>query len=136
MQQPADAVPLWLSSYQLLIHFQGSMNGYGFVYNKRTKTWEDSTNIIQQEGFFFLQSATWFMACVKNFARSTDQTFTVKSQMSWGTVFRSWQRCALIKASPSQFTTIDSLLHQQGAVTVKAVTTALRQCRPFLGKLT
>ena len=133
--QVEDAAPMWLSSYQLLVHFQGFQGEYGLFYNKQAKEWVSADKVVQQDGYAFLQCAAWFMASIKNFGKCVGASLTIQSQMPWGTVFRSWQRCLLVAASPSVFQRVDALLQQQGAIAVKKVTTALKQCRAFRGEL-
>ena len=130
-----DATPMWLSSYQLLIHFQGTMNEYGMHYDKKTKRWDTAAHVVQQDGYSILSCAASFMASVKAFGKCLEFPLTVQNQMPWGTVFRSWQRCLLLAASPSVFQRVDEQLHRHDAVAIKKVTTALKQCPAFLGVL-
>eukprot|EP00435_Cladocopium_sp_Y103_P052600 s1210_g16.t1 len=50
-----DGVPLWLSSYQLYVHFQCSTGADGFVYDPKEKLWRLADDHVHRNGYDFLK---------------------------------------------------------------------------------
>ena len=115
----ADATPIWLSSYQLLMHYQAVTGGFGFEYRRRGRQWLVIRDPESQFGF--LQRATWMQSLLRNYASLLGHDFDAQPQLPWGSSFRSWQRCILIQASTSSFARIDQTLRRQGIAGLKTV---------------
>ena len=124
------AIPMWLSSYQLYAHFQWSTGNLGYHYNRKTKVYEPLTGRLQNEDYNFLRSAGWFVAMVKCFAHTDLEECNVQSRLP-GTVFKSWQRCLLLRASPDEMDRVHQLFINRGTTAVKSVHTAMRQYASF-----
>ena len=99
----ATAEPMWLSSYQVFAHFQLATGHLGFHYNRKTKLYEPLQDLIQHKEFDFIRAAGWFFAMLKNFARINDLPCTIQPRMPQGHIFKCWQRCILMRASPNTF---------------------------------
>ena len=126
------AEPLWLTSYQLLAHFQMSMNHLGFHYCRKNKVYEPLTARRPRKDFDFIRSAGWFCAMVKCFARLVGANLNVQPRMPHGSIFRCWQRCILLPASPNTFQRVHRMFHQRGTIAVKSVHSAFKQYSDFL----
>lgn len=64
----SDAQPLWLSSYELFVHFQGVMSLWGIEYRAKGRTWVLADDFVQSQGFDFLKLSGWFQAAIKGYA--------------------------------------------------------------------
>lgn len=112
-----DRQPIWVSSYQLLVHFQQWSGQTVFCYDLQTKTWSDSAASVREFGFDFLKSAGWLQAVLKQFANTFDLRYFPEARVPHGSIFRCWTRCLLICTSPSTFAECDNFLAvQQGPV--------------------
>lgn len=122
--------PVWISSYQLLIHFQGATGEIGFRYDRPKKTWEMGTDFALVQGYDFNRFAAWMVAALKAFGKALDLAVNVQPRLPWGTTFRSWQRCVLLPVDVEAFSAIDVLLRNQGISAVKKIT-AFQHLQPF-----
>eukprot|EP00435_Cladocopium_sp_Y103_P002837 s5740_g1.t1 len=98
-----NAVPLWLCSYQLYLHFQATTSSWGFTYQAKEKLWVPADAYIDDKGYDFLKLPGWHMAIIKAYAKAMGLDCDAKSKMPWGGTFRAWQRCLHINASPDEF---------------------------------
>ena len=114
-------VPMWLSSYQLLIHYQGTTGQLGLHYNRSSRTWDDGENYVMVEGYDFNKFAGWLMAGIKAFSKLIQVPITVAPRLPWGTSFRCWQRCLFVPACSDTFAKIDRLLRDRGITAIKKV---------------
>ena len=114
--------PMWLSSYQLLIHFQSTTGMKGFWYDRPNKRWLLADDYAREHGFEFCQFSAWLISALKVFAKAYQLPLNVQSKLPWGTCFRSWQRCILLRTSVTAFTHVDTLLRERGIVAAKTVT--------------
>ena len=131
-----NAVPIWLCSYQLFLHFQATTSTWGFQYDPKTKEWDLADSFVDAEGYNFLKLAGWHMAIIKTYARVMGLECEAKSRMPWGGAFRAWQRCIRVMASPEQFFKVEELFKEVGAHGTKSVTRTLGRFPPMLGRLT
>jgi len=120
---------IWLSSYQLYAHFQAFTGEWGFKYVQRK--WIPADDSIQQEDFDFIRLSASFLALVKCFAVTLGLPYATNSNIPFGSVFRSWQRCVLLTVPIQQFRDVNELFHARGARSVKVVHTSLRQYADF-----
>jgi len=134
-QDPA-AIPMWLSSYQLYAHFQLSTNHLGFMYNRKSKQFEPLEGRRTNDTYNFIRSAGWFCAMIKCFAKAIGTECTIKSSKPFGSVFRSWQRCLLMPASPSTIHWVHSSFVKRGTTAVHSVHAAMAQYTDFCGGTT
>lgn len=104
LTQEADAIPMWLSSYQVLAHFQWKTGQLGYHYNRKTKQYEPLTDLLRTKEFDFIRASGWFNAMVKNFVRIAGLPYNVQSRLPWGPIFKCWQRCLLLRAFPNTLT--------------------------------
>lgn len=123
-------VPMWLSSYQLLIHFQGHTGEIGLRYDRANRIWERGENFARIHGYDFNRYAAWMVAAIKAFGKVMNLQVTVQPQLPWGTTFRCWQRCLLLPASVGEFSAIDLLLRDEGISAVKKVN-VFQRLQPF-----
>ena len=86
---------------------------------------------IEQEGFDFIRLSASFLALVKCFAVTLGSPYATTFTIPFGSVFRSWQRCVLLKVPIQQFRAVNELFHARGARSVKVVHTSLRQYADF-----
>lgn len=112
-------------------HFQSFTGELGFLYDRDTKQWANLDRHVAVQGFDFLRAAAWFQAFLKCFARFTGSQYTVRPQMAWGNLFRCWQRCIHIPASPSIFHRINTLFSARGATLVSSVHESFRDFDTF-----
>jgi hypothetical protein len=61
---------------------------------------------IEQEGFDFIRLSASFLALVKCFAVTLGLPYATTFTIPFGSVFRSWQRCVLLKVPICSHTTI------------------------------
>ena len=123
-------VPMWLSSYQLLIHFQRHTGETGLWYDRANKTWERGDHYVRIHGYDFNRFAAWMVAAIKAFGKVLNLQVTVQPRLPWGTTFRSWQRCLLVPADVGEFSAIDLLLRDEGISAVKKVS-VFQRLQPF-----
>ena len=126
-----QSIPMWLSSYQLYAHFQWSTGHLGFHYNRKTKKFETLTSLGTAKEYNFIRAAGWFNAMLKSFAKAMKLPCNIQSRLPWGPVFKCWQRCLLVKASPNTMDRVHSLFLLRGTRAVQKVHTALVQYEPF-----
>ena len=126
-----DAEPLWLSSYQLYAHFQMSMNHLGFCYNRKEKQYQSLASSAHRKEYNFVRSAAWFCAMIKCFAKTIGMECTIQPRLPHGTLFRSWQRCILLPASPNTLQRVHQLFARRGTTAVKSVHAALGRYSDF-----
>ena len=79
-----QAVPMWLSSYQLYAHFQWHTGHLGFHYSRKTKTYEPLTDLEGTQDYNFIRSAGWFNAMIKCFANTIGEECTIQQRMPYG----------------------------------------------------
>ena len=130
-----DARPLWLSSYQLLLHFQGVTSLLGFEYKPKGRKWDLADDYVQSQGYDFLKIAGWLQTAIRGYAGLMGLKAEAKSRLPWGSTFRAWQRCLKIPASPAEFTKIDQVFRERGITGVKTVRTAFAGFEPCRGVL-
>eukprot|EP00435_Cladocopium_sp_Y103_P020606 s10_g5.t1 len=118
----ADAEPLWLSSYQLFVHYQCSTGKSGFVYDSGAKVWKLADDFVHHNGYDFLKLASSLQAIIKAYAKAVGCSGETKLKMPWGCAIRSWQRCVCLRVSPSAFSAVDRELKDRGIVGIKKVT--------------
>lgn len=123
-----NATPMWLCSYQLLAHFQGCTSAWGFEYKASEKRWVLADNYVDRQGFDFLKLSAWLVALVKEYASSMGLQAVAHAMLPWGSTFRLYQRCLLIRCSPADFAAVDREFRTRGAANLKKV-------KPFLCKL-
>eukprot|EP00438_Fugacium_kawagutii_P007353 Skav218566 [mRNA] locus=scaffold2610:84830:86170:+ [translate_table: standard] len=87
--------PVWLSSYQLLVHFQATTGQVGFRYENSKNRWFPIES--SEDDFDFNRTAAWLIALVKKFAHVHQLSCVVQSQVPVGHTFRMWCRCILLK---------------------------------------
>ena len=121
---------MWLSSYQLLIHFQSTTGQIGVWYDRPNRQWLPADTYARENGFDFYKFAAWLISALKVFAKACQLPLNVQSRLPWGTCFRSWQRCMCLRASVTEFSRVDKLLRTRGAVAVKTVS-AFKQYEDF-----
>jgi hypothetical protein len=121
---------MWLSSYQLLIHFQRHTGETGLWYDRANKTWERGDHYVRIHGYDFNRFAAWMVAAIKAFGKVLNLQVTVQPRLPWGTTFRSWQRCLLLPADVGEFSAIDLLLRDEGISAVKKVS-VFQRLQPF-----
>ena len=136
LTQDPEAIPMWLSSYQLYAHFQLSMNHLGFLYNRKTKQYEPLEGRRPNDNYNFTRSAGWFCAMIKCFAKAIGTECTIQPRMPFGSVFRCWQRCILVPASPSSINRGHSSFVKRGTTAVESVHAAMAQYSDFCGGTT
>ena len=114
-----DAMPIWLSSYQLLMHYQSTTGSMGFEYRRKGRLWL----LVQDPNtqFGFLQLATWLQSLIRNYATFFGIHADTQLQLPWGSSFRSWQRCLHLRASTAQFARIDQTLRRRGIAGIKKI---------------
>ena len=122
---------MWLSSYQLYAHFQLHTNHLGFFYNRKSKQFEP-LNSGHKKNYNFIRAAGWFCAMIKSFAKTVSEECTVQPRMPFGSLFRSWQRCILLPASPATIEGVHSKFTSRGTTAVKSVHAAMSQYTDFL----
>lgn len=122
-------VPMWLSSYQLLIHYQSTTGCIGLHYNRSNRTWDNGEEHVRLEGYDFNRYAGWLVAAIKAFSKLVKLPITVQPRLPWGSTFRCWQRCIYVTACKDQFSYIDRYLRDRGITAVKKVT-AFQQLEP------
>ena len=93
--------------------------------------WIPADDSIQQEDFDFIRLSASFLALVKCFAVTLGLPYATNSNIPFGSVFRSWQRCVLLTVPIQQFRDVNELFHARGARSVKVVHTSLRQYADF-----
>ena len=116
-----DLQGMWLSSYQLLIHFQSMTGKIGLWHDRPNKQWLLADEYAREHGFDFCKFAAWLISALKVFAKACQLPLNVQSRLPWGSCFRSWQGCMFLQTSVTAFTKVDSLLRARGAVAVKTV---------------
>lgn len=126
-----DAEPLWLSSYQLYAHFQMSMNHLGFYYDRKCKQFLPLAQSAHKKNYNFIRSAAWFCAMVKSFAKTIGTECTTQPRLPHGTLFRSWQRCILLPASPNTLQRVHQLFAHRGTTAVQSVHAAMGRYSDF-----
>lgn len=112
---------MWLSSYQLLIHYQSNTGKLGVHYNRSNRTWDDGEEFERLEGYDFTRFAAWLIAATKAFAKLLELPISIQPRLPWGTTFRCWQRCVYVPANPADFEGIDLFLRDRGITSVKKV---------------
>ena len=122
-------VPMWLSSYQLLIHYQSTTGKLGVHYNRSNRTWDDGEEFVRLEGYDFTRFAAWLIAATKAFAKLLELPISIQPHLPWGTTFRCWQRCVYVPANTADFEGIDLFLRDRGITSVKKVS-AFQQLGP------
>lgn len=127
--------PVSLSSYQLLIHFQGTTGRMGVWYDRPNRRWLFGEDHAREHGFEFTIYSGWLMLAIKQIAKICGLTITAKPQLPCGTSFRSWQRCICLRVSTSRFSQVDGLLFARGAIAIKTVA-PLKQLGNFRNSLT
>lgn len=131
LQAPQDCTNLWLSSYQLYIHFQGVMGLMGMMFHQATNRWVDAAPFFDMEGFQFLRGAAWFVAYVKCLANAHGSPCAVRRCIPYGDFLRSWTGCILVRASPGDMAKVDEILRQRDAFAVKSVRKSLGSLEDF-----
>ena len=130
LTRETGATPMWLSSYQLYAHFQLHTNHLGFFYNRKSKQFEP-LNSGHKKNYNFIRAAGWFCAMIKSFAKTVSEECTVQPRMPFGSLFRSWQRCILLPASPATIEGVHSKFTSRGTTAVKSVHAAMSQYTDF-----
>ena len=120
-----DAIPMWLCSYQLLAHYQGSTKRIGFWYDAAAKRWGVADEVIHTQQFDYLRLAAWLQALIKDYASVLELPVKATPRLPWGSTFKAYQRCLYLKASPGEMTRIDAAFRRAGFVNIKKVRPAL-----------
>ena len=123
IMERSDSTPMWLTSYQLLIHYQLFTGGIGFEYSRKRRTWTFLRDLNHSHGF--LQLASWLQTAIRALAAAHELEFEFSPQLPWGSSFRMWQGCLRLRASPAEFTKVDAYLKHHGAVGIKSVRKSL-----------
>ena len=129
-----DSVPMWLSSYQLYAHYRMATGHVGFCYHTGSRTWNTAEEYIHEHGFNFPRLAAWFQAILKEYAKHCQLECVAVPKLPWGSVFKTYQRCLLIRASPRDFAAVDDAFRRTGIAHVQSVRTALGRGEPKLGR--
>eukprot|EP00438_Fugacium_kawagutii_P035970 Skav227576 [mRNA] locus=scaffold517:31608:33188:- [translate_table: standard] len=114
---------IWVTSYQMLLHYQRWGDKPGCVYDVKRKRWHSADNHVREQGFSFLKCSGWFQAALKRVAEYLEVSYHAEVRVPHGFAFRCWTNCVLIRTSEHVFDDIDQLLVQNGPV--KSVRKAL-----------
>eukprot|EP00438_Fugacium_kawagutii_P000331 Skav225766 [mRNA] locus=scaffold3092:24294:26339:- [translate_table: standard] len=135
LQNHRDSVPLWVSSYQLYIHFQGTTNNWGMMFQRATNRWVAAEPLFQKEGFQFLRGAAWLQSYIKCLARALGSQCEVRKCLPFGHFLKNWVSCLRIMASPMELAKVDELLRGRDAFAVVSVKKSLGSLGDFRGLL-
>lgn len=78
---------MWLSSYQLLIHYQSNTGKLGVHYNRSNRTWDDGEEFERLEGYDFTRFAAWLIAATKAFAKLLELPISIQPRLPWAPLF-------------------------------------------------
>lgn len=118
-----NSQPIWVTSYQMLLHYQMWSGEVGCMHDVKAKRWHSATTFVRDNGFSFIKSAGWFQAAVKKVAELCDSEYHAEVHVPHGTAFRCWSNCVLIRTAADAFDAADKLIAQNGPV--KSVRKAL-----------
>ena len=113
-----SGVPMWLSSHQLLVHFQIFMQKRGFKFNQRTNRWDEDIPRVG-EPYEFHKGANAFQAIVKCLAGVIGIPFKPQQRLPAGNIYRCWINCLLVPVAAHEIHHINDLLSERGATTSK-----------------
>eukprot|EP00438_Fugacium_kawagutii_P028667 Skav214045 [mRNA] locus=scaffold2017:257190:261209:+ [translate_table: standard] len=120
----ADCESMWVTSYQLLTHFQATTKTTGLYYDTRQKRWHDASDVVRDQGYAFLKCSGWFQACLKKFADHCGVKYHTEHRVPTGSLFKCWTTCVLLRISPAEIQVVNDYLASQNGP-VKAVKRAL-----------
>ena len=126
--------PIWLSSHQLYIHFQGKTRLKGFCFNQKTNKW-DSLEHEDPVHYDFHKGANSFQAAVKCLITGIGGTWKPQKRIPEGSAYKCWVNCVLVTASVDTFQRIDDLMRLRGATGMTHVTKSMRSWDDFCGCL-
>ena len=106
----------------------------GFSYCRSTRQW-DVLSPVNAGKYNFLKLSSWLMALLKEFAKKLEVPFAIKPKLPWGSTFKCYQGCVLIRSYPKDFAAIDSELRRRGISNVKKVHGVIDSLEPLLGFL-
>lgn len=124
-------VPVWMSSYQLYIHFQCSMKHMGFCYQNDIRKWVPLQPIAELQGFDFLRGSRWFVAALRLWCTIHGVEYVTDYRVPAGSSFRAWARCIHVRMQPSTVQWIDGILRSRGVSAVHSVPRSLGDLENF-----
>eukprot|EP00438_Fugacium_kawagutii_P001428 Skav204999 [mRNA] locus=scaffold3521:46731:48782:- [translate_table: standard] len=77
----------WLTSYELLAHYQATTKHVGYWYDTATKTFQDATEWFRLNEFDFNKAAGWFQAALKELAKQLGTQFHPVSRLPHSSIF-------------------------------------------------
>eukprot|EP00438_Fugacium_kawagutii_P023514 Skav202876 [mRNA] locus=scaffold3541:201846:203042:- [translate_table: standard] len=111
LSQAADCQRRWVTSYELLTHYQATTGHVGFWYNTDTRSFEDATPFYQIRDFDFCKLANWFQSALKELASILGTSYIPVSRLPHASYFRCWTRCLLVGINPTEHRAVGTWLH-------------------------
>eukprot|EP00438_Fugacium_kawagutii_P013580 Skav223041 [mRNA] locus=scaffold1069:138252:139415:+ [translate_table: standard] len=132
LTQAPGAQPRWLTSYELLAHYQITTGHVGYWYNGATKAFEDATEVYRHRGFDFLKLAAWFQSALKALATVLESTYLPISLLPHSSIFRCWTRCLLLGINPEEHKQVEAKLTASHNGRIQSVRKAFGARPPFI----
>ena len=127
-----SGIPMWLSSHQLLVHFQIFMGKRGYKFNQRTNRWDDES-VSQDESYEFHKGANAFQAIVKCLALAIGVPFRPQQRLPAGSIYRCWINCIQVVVDESVIHHVNNLIRERGGNNIKAVKKTMSGWSDFVG---
>lgn len=125
--QAPGATPRWVTSYELLVHYQACTGHVVFWFNTAKRAFQDASDVYRQKDHDFLKMSGWFQGALKLLASLLGTRYESRSMLPHSSVFKCWTRCILIGIAPSEHTLVGTWLAPVQNGRVKSVRKAFGQ---------
>eukprot|EP00438_Fugacium_kawagutii_P027561 Skav207080 [mRNA] locus=scaffold1909:525523:530421:+ [translate_table: standard] len=128
LQAGDDACNNWLSSYQLLVHYQLTTGRVGYLFQNR------GYHVVSDPecpAYTFIKGAGWFVSLLKVMCTHWGLPYITSNKVPAGVSFNSWRRCILVRVNPATVQMIDHRLAAHGVRQIRKISSAFSHVRGF-----
>lgn len=110
----------WMTSYQLLAHYQFTTGQIGYMYSTKTRKYEVFRDS-ESGPYNFVKAAAWFVGMVKCLCKHFLTPCVVDYRPPAGATFLGWHRCLLLRVNSAVIEQIDRQFMEVGIRNVKKI---------------